>query len=180
MVDRQLIAWLDTARVSFCLIGDLALVVHGCAPRDGHVELLTVDDVVLRPRFWESGPARDMTLLDGADDPVAAELRWDRTPPHALLVGRRHPMVFVVDTARPNDELGCRVATPLALVLLALDRGGPGSRADIVELVRAQEERLGRPWRPAVAGHLQYLSPTARNSWHHAELDLGALRRRAG
>jgi hypothetical protein len=174
MVDRRLIAWLDAARVSFCVIGDLALVVHGCAPRDGDVELLTVDDLVLRPLFRESGPAHELTVLDGGDDHIVAELRWNGTPAHTLLVGRGHPMVFVVDTARPHDELGCRVATPLGLVLLALDRGGPGSRADIVELVRAQEERLGRPWRPAVAAHLEHLLPAARTSWHRAELDLGA------
>jgi hypothetical protein len=173
MVDRQLIARLDAARVSFCLIGDCALAVHGCAPRSGDVELLTVDDTVLRPLFWEGHQKPVVDLGDPADH-VIGRLRWDATPAHELLVGRSHAMVFACNTARPHDELGCRVATPRGLVLVLLDLGGAGSRADIVELIRAQEARLDRPWRPPVQGHLEHLPPAARASWHHVELDLGA------
>jgi hypothetical protein len=173
MVDRRLIARLDAARVSFCLIGDRAMVVHGCVPRDGDVELLTVDDAVLRPLLWEGGPTPAVSLGDAADH-VLGRLRFEGTPAHELIVGRGHAHVFAVDTARPHAEIGCRVATPLALVLLALDRGGPGSRAEIIELIRAQEQRLDRPWRPAVRDHLAHLPPAARTSWHHVELDLGA------
>jgi hypothetical protein len=172
MVDRRLLARLDAARVSFCLIGDRALVVHGCAPRDGGVELLTVDDSVLRPLWWEGGP-RPVVSLGAADDHVLGRLRFEGTPPHELVVGRRHAHVFAVDTARLHLPLGCRVATPLGLVLLALDGGGPGSRADIIELIRAQEAALGRPWRPVLRDHLAHLAPAARGSWHHVELDLG-------
>lgn len=175
MVDRQLIARLDAGRVRFCLVGDRALVVHGCAPGAGDIELLSVDDTVLRPLFWD-GAQKPMVNLGGAGDPDLGTLRWDLTPPHQLAVGRSHAAVFAVDTARPHAALGCRVASPLGLVLLALQRGGPGSRADVVELIRAQEAWLDRPWRPAVASHVEHLPPAARVSWHQAELDLGAPR----
>jgi hypothetical protein len=174
MVDRQLIARLDAARVSFCLVGNCALAVHGCAGRDGDVELLAVDDAVLRPLFWEGGPAPTV-VLGGPHEPVVTRLHWDGTPAHDLIAGRGHAMVFAVDTARLHEEAGCRVATPLGLVLLALEFGGARSRADIVDLVRAQEARFDRPWRPRVPYHLERLAPAARTSWHQVELDLGAV-----
>ena len=172
MLDRRLIARLDAARVRFCLIGDHALVAHGCAPRHGDVELLTVDDTVLRPLFWEGHP-KPTVSLDDAAGPAVGRLRWDGTPPHELVMGRDHAMVFACNTARLHEDLGCRVATPLGLVLVLLVLGGPRSRADIIELIRAQEARFDRPWRPAVEEHRGLLSPTARESWHQVELDLG-------
>jgi hypothetical protein len=175
MVDRRLIARLDAARVSFCLIGDCALVVHGCAPRSGDVQLLTVDDTVLRPLFWESHPKPVMDLGD-PDAHLMGRLRWDGTPAHELLVGRGHAMVFACNTARPHEDLRCRVATPLGLVLVLLDLGGAGSRAEIIELIHAREALLDRPWRPPVQEHLEHLSAAARASWRHVVLDLGAPR----
>jgi hypothetical protein len=173
MVDRQLLARLDATRVSFCLVGDHALVVYGGAPRHADVELLTVDPDVLRPLFWEGHPA-PVTELGDPLDHVAARLRWEGSPPHVLLVGLGHALVFAANTARFHDGLGVRVATPLGLVLTLLDLGGPGSRVDILELIRTQEARLGRPWRPPVQQHLAHMSRAARASWHQVELDLGA------
>ena len=173
MVDRQLIARLDAARVSHCLVGGHALVVHGSASHPGDVELLTVDPDVLRPLFWQGYPA-PVESLGEPHDPVAARLRWEGAAPHALIVGRGHAMVFAVDTARFDEALGLRVATPLGRMLVLLDVGGPASRVDVIQLIRAQEMRLDRPWRPPVQGHLEYMSPLARASWHQVELDLGA------
>jgi hypothetical protein len=175
MVDRPLVARLDAARVSFCLAGDHALVVHGCAHRPTAVELLTVDPDVLRPLFWD-GPPAPVTELGERSEHVVARLRWDGTPAHILVVGQGHAMVYATNTARFHEELGVRVATPLGLVVTLLDLGGPQSRVDILELVRAQESRLGRPWRPAVQEHLAHMSPLARAMWHQIELDLGAPR----
>jgi len=172
MVDRQLIARLDAARVSFCLVGNRALAVHGCAGRNDDVELLTVDDAVLRLLFWEGGPAPTV-IFGSSDGPVVARLHWDGTPVHDLIVGRGHAMVFAVDTARLHEEVVCRVASPFGLVLLALECGGARSRADIVDLIRAREARFDRPWRPPVPDHLERLAPAARTSWHQVELDLG-------
>lgn len=173
MVDRQLIARLDAGRVSYCLVGDHALVVQGSAARHGDVELLTVDPDVLRPLFWDGHPTPAEELGD-PHEPVVARLRWEGASPHVLIVGRGHAMVFAVDTARFHEEFGLRVATPLGRMLVLLDVGGPGSRVDVIQLIRAQEARLHRPWRPPVQGHLEHMSPVARASWHRVELDLGA------
>jgi hypothetical protein len=173
MVDRPLVARLDAARVSFCLAGDRALVVHGCAHRPGGVELLTVDPDVLRPLFWD-GPPQPVTELGDRLEHVVARLRWDGPLAHILVVGRGHAMVYATSTARFHEELGVRVATPLGLVLTFLDLGGAQRRGDILELVRAQESRLGRAWRPAVQEHLEHMLPAARAAWHQVELDLGA------
>src|SRR5262245_34244918 len=111
MVDRELAARLDGARVSFCLMGARALAAHGVPLREGDakVELLTVDTDVMRPLFWPDG-LRPEVRLGGASDHHVGLLRWPRAPAHELLVGRGHAMIFAVDTAHPNDELGCRVA----------------------------------------------------------------------
>jgi hypothetical protein len=171
MVDRELVARLDAGRVKFCLIGDRALVAHGCAPRDGDVELLAVDPAVLRPLFWAAADGPRITIGQ-PDDAVEGRVRWQRVPDHVLLVGSVHPMVFAVDTARPLDGAPCPVATPLALILLALSRGGPGSRADVVELIRAQQRRRDGRWRPKVEDHLRFLPEAAEQSWLHVLRDL--------
>jgi len=167
MIDRELAARLDGARVSFCLIGARALAVHGVPLRDGDrmVELLTVDTDVLRPLFWPDGLRPEVHLGDAGDHHVGL-LRWSGTPAHQLRVGRGHAMVFAVNTAHPNDDLGCRVATPLGLLLLALQTRGIDARADIEALVRAQAARLGVPWRPAVEEHLASMAPSAAAAWH--------------
>lgn len=171
MVDRGLMARLDAARVSFCLVGDHALALHGCGMRDGAIELLTVDEAVLRPLFWPEATQPD-AVMGEPGDPVRGRVRWAAVPGHTLLVGSGHAMVFAVDTARAHPAAGCRVATPLGLVLLILARGGPGSRADVVELIRAQEAWRGGRWRPAVEEHLYGLPDAACASWEHVLRDL--------
>jgi hypothetical protein len=171
MVDRELVARLDAARVSFCLIGDRALVLHGCAPHNGGVELLAVDEAVLRPLFWLDTQEPHVTLGQPGGT-VLGRVRWGRIPDHELVVGSAHAMVFAVDTSRYHDDLGCRVATPLGLVLLALDRGGPGSRADVVELIRAEEAKRDGRWRPKVEEHLRFLPEAGRQSWQLVLRDL--------
>ena len=172
MVDGRVIARLDAARVSFCLIGDRARAVRGCAPRSADVELLTLDESVLRPLFWDDAPGPRIDL-GGPDDPWMGRLFWDGTPVRRLIVGRDHAMIFAADTAKPNEELGCRVATPLGLVLLALEEGGARSVSDVLELVRAQEARLGHPWRPPVEQHLAEMPSLARETWERVMLRLG-------
>jgi hypothetical protein len=171
MVDRRLIARLTAARVSFCLIGDRACAVHGCAPRGGDVDLLTLDESVLRPLFWQDAPRPRIDL--GAGDRWLGRLDWDFTPAHHLFVGRDHAAIFAADTAKLDEDLGCRVATPLGLLLLALEEAGAHGASDVLELVRAREARLGQPWRPAVERHLSQMPSLASESWHHAVLQLG-------
>ena len=94
-----------------------------------------------RPRR-RRGPLGDPTSR------VVGRLRWDGTPAHDLVVGRsardgvrrRHrPLRTRSSAAASPRRSGC--------MLVALDRGGPGSRADIVELIRA----AGSAARSAVA-----------------------------
>ena len=163
MVDRRLIARLDAARVSFCLVGDRAREVYGCPPRGGDVELLTVDESVLRALLWQDAPRPRIDLGDG--DPWMGRLHWDFTPAHHLLVGRDHAAIFAVDTAKPNDDLGCRVATPLCLLLLALEEdGSPAPRLGW----RAPRRRGSTALAAAVDRHLGRMPPLASESWHHA------------
>ncbi len=173
MVDRQLIARLDAARASFCLVGDHALMLYGCTHRQGALELLAVDTDVLRPLFWDGlpPPMRDPA---GSDEQVIAWLRWADATPCSLIVGRGHAMKFALDTARFHPGPGLRVATPLGLILVLLELGRPATRGDVLDLVRAQESRLGSPWRPPVQEHLAHMSPAALSAWRRIELDLGA------
>ena len=48
-----------------------------------------------------------------------------------------------MDTAEASAALDCAVATPLALVLLKLEAGGPQGCWDVVSLIQAQRA-LGR------------------------------------
>jgi hypothetical protein len=146
--------------------------VHGCTPRSTDVELLTLDESVLRPLFWDGAPP-PRSELGGPDGPWMGRLLWDGTPLHRLIVGRDHAMIFAADTAKANEELGCRVATPLGLALLALEEGSARSVSDVLELVRAQEARLGHPWRPAVEQHLAQMPSLAGETWRRAVLGLG-------
>ena len=171
MVDREVAACLDAARVSFCLIGNRALVAHGYASHDGGVELLTVDGAVLRQLFWPDGLGAQVSLGE-PNDPVIGRVCWARVPDHELIVGSTHAMVFAVDNARPLAGIGCRVATPLGLILLALDRGGPGSRADVVELIRAEAVERGGQWHPRIGEHLPLLPEEGRQSWQLVLRDL--------
>ena len=167
MVDRELMERLRAARVSYCLIGPLALAEHGVPLREGdaRVELLTVDTDVLRPLFWPEGrcPAVDRS---GPEDDLVARLRWAASPLQELLLGRGHAMIFAVDTAQPNAHVGCRIATSLGLLLVALQQNGFTARAEIDAVIRAQEARLGAPWRPPVEEHLASMAPSATAAWN--------------
>jgi hypothetical protein len=167
MVDREVMQRLGAARVSYCLIGCLALAEHGVALResDARVELLTVDTDVLRPLFWDEGRRPEADLGEAGADSVG-RLRWAGSPAQELLVGRGHAMVFALDTAHPNDHVGCRVATPLGLLLVALQREGIGARVAIDALIRAQGARLGAPWPPPLEGHLASMAPSATAAWN--------------
>jgi|SRR5262245_26267902 len=167
MVDPELVERLGAARVSYCLIGPLALAEHGVPLRDGdaRVELLTVDTDVLRPLFWDEG-RRPEVVPGSAEGDSVARLRWPGSPARELLVGRGHATIFAVDTAHPNDRLGCRVATPLGLLLVALEHRGLDARAEIDALIRAQDARLGAPWRPPVEDHLTAMAPSATAAWN--------------
>jgi len=171
VIDARLIAWLEGKKVRFCVIGGVALAVHGFARYTADVDLLTMETAVLDPAFWSGTVATEIRVGD-ADDPLAGLVRWPGEPEHDLLVGRGYAMQLAVDTAASSSALGCPVATPLALVLLKLEAGGPQDRSDILSLVEAQRV-LGRAaWLAEVPSHLPCLSAEARACWERVEADL--------
>lgn len=170
MVDRALVAHLDASGVRFCVIGGVALAVHGFARYTADVDLLTMNAAVLAPEFWPANASAEIRRVEG-DDPLAGLVRWPAEPPHDLLVGRGHAMRFAVDSATPNAGVDALVATPLALVLLKLE-AGPQDRNDILALVQAQEALGGAAWLAAVPQHLAHVSAEARSCWARVAPDL--------
>lgn len=172
MLDRALLAHLEGSDIRFCVIGGIALAVHGHARYTADVDLLTMDRRVLDTAFWKStGRAVEIRVGD-ADDPLGGMVRWRATPPHDLLVGRGYAMQHAVDTSVRDDVLDAPVATALALVLLKLEAGAPHDRNDVVALAEAQKALGTYDWRDAVAAYLPHLSAAARGAWDRVAPDL--------
>ena len=155
----------------FCLIGGVALAVHGFARYTADVDLLTMEGAVLDPGFW-SGTATPEIRFGDVDDPLAGLVRWPGEPEHDLLVGRGYAMQLAVDSAASSSDLGCPVATPLALVLLKLEAGGPQDRSDILSLAEAQRVLGSVSWLAEIPRHLPHVSVEARACWERVEPDL--------
>jgi hypothetical protein len=168
------VALLDGRGVPFCVIGGVALAVHGFARYTADVDLLAMDPAALQLAFWTGAPLLPEIRAGDPGDPLAGVVRWPADPPHDLLVGRGHAMRFAVDSSEPAPGLGCRVASPLGLVLLKLEAGGPQDRYDILALVAAQRAIGQVPWLAEIAGHLPRLSAEAREVWAAVERDLRA------
>jgi hypothetical protein len=58
VLDRRLLDLLEHHGVPFCVIGGVALAVHGHARYTADVDLLTMDRRVLDPAFWAGAGAR--------------------------------------------------------------------------------------------------------------------------
>jgi hypothetical protein len=172
VLDRALADHLERHRVRYCLIGGVALAVHGYARYTADVDLLTMDTRVLRDTLWNDAARTVEIRVAAADDPLGGLVRWPSAPPHDLLVGRGHAMQFAVDSARGEQTLGAPVATPLALVLLKLEAGGPQDRNDILALADAQLTLGTLDWRGAIDAHLPRMSEHARAAWTKLVPDL--------
>lgn len=171
MVDAGVIALLERLGVRFCVIGGVALGVHGFARYTADVDLLTMDGRVLAEGFWTGGAVPEIRRGD-ADDPLAGLVRWQVDPVHDLLVGRGYAMQLAADSATPEATLGCPVATPLALLLLKLEAGGPQDRNDILALADAQRTLGTADWLGEIVTHLPRLSTPARATWERVRADL--------
>jgi hypothetical protein len=166
VLDGALLDLLAQRHVAYCVIGGLALAVHGHARYTADVDLLTMDRRVLDDAFWASAPRRVEVRRGDGDDPLAGLVRWPAIPPHDLVVGRGHAMSVAVATAEYDSTLGAPVASATALVLLKLEAGGPQDLNDILSLAEARRI-LGQPcdWSAAVEPHLARLSEPARTAW---------------
>jgi hypothetical protein len=172
VLDRGLLGHLERHAVRYCLIGGVALAVHGYARYTADVDLLTMDGRVLDEKLWHGAACTVEIRAGDAADPLAGLVRWASSPPHDLLVGRGHAMSLAVASAVRDPTLDAPVASAAALVLLKLEAGGPQDLNDILALADAQNE-LGRfDWQDAVEQHLPRLSDAARAAWRRVAADL--------
>ncbi|MFN8010874.1 MAG: hypothetical protein U0P81_05665 [Holophagaceae bacterium] len=173
MIDGGLLGHLDARGVPFCLIGAAALAAHGFARFTADVDLLTLSPDILRPAFWEGHVGEGVEIRRGdEDDPIGGVVRIRGEIVHDVILGKGYAARYAVETARPHSRIPCKVATPLALVLLKLEAGGAKDRLDILGLVSAQAELGGVAWIHEVPEHLPRLSSGARTAWQTLENDL--------
>jgi hypothetical protein len=154
-------ARLDRSGVSWCMIGGSALAVHGYARFTADVDLLTMDERVLEATLWEGSELPEIRKGDW-DDPLRGVVRFHSEPGLDLIVGAGHAMRFAVESAELHSVLGWRVATPLGMVLLKLEAGGPMDRSDIVGLVDTRRQLGSVEWLGQITQHLPRLSDEAR------------------
>jgi hypothetical protein len=160
-IRAELRARLDRSAVSWCMIGGSALAVHGYARFTADIDLLTMDSRVLDRTFWEGAELPEIRKGDW-DDPLRGVVRFHSEPGIDVIVGVGHAMRFAVESAETMAALGWRVATPLGMVLLKLEAGGPMDRSDIVGLVDARRQLGSVEWLGQIAQHLPRMSEDAR------------------
>jgi hypothetical protein len=163
IVDTELLRRLERAQILFCMIGASALAVHGYVRTTADIDLLTTDTRVLADAFWEGAP---VTVRRGDwDDPLAGSVIWPSTIKHDVVVGRGYAAAFALSTAKENVQLGCKVAEPLALILLKLEAGGAQDLYDVVALIQTRSTLDGAILQPLVEEQLAKLSAEARDAW---------------
>ena len=173
MIDRDITGRLEELGIRYAVIGAVGLAAHGWSRYTADVDLLTLERRVLEPATWAGLPVPEIRT-GGPDDPLVGLVRFDAEVVHDVIVGRGHAAHVAVDTAVRHSTLACPVATPLALVLLKLEAGGPQDRHDILGLVTAQRDLNGASWLSDVAAHVTSLSPEARALWRALAPAVGA------
>jgi hypothetical protein len=134
--------------VRFALIGAAALAVHGISRSTLDIDLLVVDQRVLRGDFWDelrsSGIEVELRTGDD-DDPLAGVVRCDAEGERTVdvIVGRSAWQRDVVEQAVPARYAGAAlsVVRPAGLILLKLYAGGFADVQDVRLLVDSSEER---------------------------------------
>ncbi len=152
---------LDRNGVAWCMIGGSALAALGYARFTVDIDLLTMNDRVLDAKFWDGSDMPEIRIGD-EDDPLRGVVRFHSEPGVDLIVGAGHAMRFAVDSAEIHPALGWRVATPLAMVLLKLEAGGPMDRSDIIGLVDVRRQLGSVEWLNEILQHVPKLSREAR------------------
>lgn len=175
MIDPEIAACLRDAGIRFCLIGAQALARHGVVRFTADADLLVMNARVLSRDFWPPALAGAISALrrgDG-DDPLAGVVRFTTRPQVDLLVGRGEIMRAAVDNAVHDGMIGAPVATPLDLVLLKLEAGGPLDLGDIINLVEAQREIApGVDLVAAIDARAQALSDWGKRAWARVRPDI--------
>ncbi|MHB8416709.1 MAG: hypothetical protein ACYDCL_01445 [Myxococcales bacterium] len=178
-LDLRVPAFLEARQIPCCLIGATALAAHGLARYTADVDFLALDGRVLSEAFWQDFPERPEVRTGDAADPLRGLVRWSPAEGFQidLVVGKGHAARYAVETSEVDPAVGCRLAMPLALVLLKLEAGSPQDRYDILGLVRAQRELNGAPWLAGLDGEVARLSPEARRCFDAMRRELDELSR---
>lgn len=174
-IDETLLAHLRAQGVPVALIGAAALGVHGAPRYSVDIDLLTLAPQVLSKAFWRAlttVPPPELRRGD-PDDPLEGVVRFASSPPLDLIVGRGAAMRFAVSSATSEGDLGVSVVTPLGLLLLKLEAGGPQDRYDILSLVQAQRALNGAAWLAELPARAGLLSADARRLLRLMEPELG-------
>jgi hypothetical protein len=166
MLLEQVVALFERHQVVHALIGAAALAAAGVARSTYDIDLLTVDDTVLREVFWttlrDAGVSVDLRRGD-RDDPLAGVVRLD-LPTHRpvdVIVGRHAWQGRALARAnRPPG--GPPVVTPADLVLLKLYAGGVQDEWDIRALLATP---AGDDIARAVEEEIAALPTTLRDRW---------------
>jgi hypothetical protein len=166
---RDVTFHLEAEAIAFTLIGANALAVHGVSRSTLDVDLLTVDDRVLRRDVWANVEARgcDIRISKGdADDPLAGCVRLAAEGAVVDVILGRYAWQKALIEASPVTSVGALslpVAPPYALILLKLHAGGPKDAWDI----RALLESIATP--DAVVAEVEHglplLPEDARKLW---------------
>lgn len=161
MIDEAFTTLLERGGVRCCLIGAVAMAIHGYARATSDVDLLTIDPRVLAPGFWPADAGVELHLGDD-EDPLAGVVRKRGLIEHDLIVGRGYAARYAIETASAVPGAPVPVATPLALVLLKLVAGAARDRLDVLELVRTRRMIDGAPWLAGLPAHVARLPPPAQ------------------
>lgn len=162
-------ALLDARGVPHALIGAAALAAAGVARSTFDVDLLVVDDSVLRDDFWDgfraAGVAVDVRRGD-ADDPLGGVVRLDLPSdrPVDIIVGKHPWQARALERSHRPPE-GPPVVVPRDLVLLKLYAGGSQDLWDVRELLRLPESGT---LAGEVEADLETLPGPMRNRWTSA------------
>ena len=162
LIPPELSRHLAERQIPYALIGAMALARHGAARYSADIDLMTMRPEVLAADFWVGFPDRPELRRGDLEDPLGGVVRWSGPRPVDLIVGKGAAMAFAVQTAALDAPLGIPVVTPLALLLLKLEAGGPQDRYDILSLVAAQRALNGAPWLTELSGQESLLSASAR------------------
>jgi hypothetical protein len=136
LVDPALASFLDTQDLDYCLIGGIALAAWGHARFTADVDLLTLDERILRREFWLDADLPPPQIRIGElDDPLGGVVRIPLDPVHDLILGKGHATALALRGSVPRAGLPCPVASPLGLIALKLEAGGPQDAYDILALL---------------------------------------------
>jgi hypothetical protein len=145
----EVLQFLERERVLYALIGAAAMAVRGVSRSTADVDLLCVDEGVLRREAWAAFEARGLLLRvvkGDSEDPLAGSVRLGQGDEIVdVVVGRYAWQREILEAAETLSigDLSVPVARPAGLVLLKLHAGGPKDAWDIRALLEVSDDPAG-------------------------------------